>query len=103
MRVSSGLTSSPSCIVTDEPDSELSATRRLRGSGLPARAVLEINPGHPLVARLRDEQDEQRLAGWAQVLYGQAVLTLGARIEDPAAFVTQLNALLERLAGSAGA
>ena len=102
VRVSSRLTSSPSCIVTDEPDTEFSVTRRLRGSGLPAQAVLEINPGHPLVARLRDEQDERRLADWAQVLYSQAVLTLGARIEDPAAFVTRLNALLEQLTGGTG-
>ncbi|MGO9079609.1 MAG: molecular chaperone HtpG [Streptosporangiaceae bacterium] len=102
VRVTSRLTSSPACIVTDEPDTELSLSRRLQGSGLPAQPVLEINPQHPLVARLQDEQDEQRLADWARVLYSQAVLTLGARIEEPAGFVTRLNDLLVALTGGAG-
>ena len=59
--------------------------------------MLEINPEHPLVQRLNREQDDPRLAEWAHVLFSQAVLTLGARIEDPAAFVGQLNDLLVAL------
>jgi molecular chaperone HtpG len=72
--------------------------RRLQGSGLPAQSVLEINPEHPLVARLNNNPDDPRLAEWAHVLYSQAVLTLGARIDEPAAFVTRLNDLLVALA-----
>jgi molecular chaperone HtpG len=75
--------------------------RRMRGSGLPSRPVLEINPDHALVRRLDREQDDKRLADWADVLYGQSVLTLGARIEEPAAFVERLNALLLTLAETA--
>jgi molecular chaperone HtpG len=59
--------------------------------------VLEINPKHPLVERLNRHQDDPRLADWASVLFNQAVLTLGARIDDPAAFVTRLNDLLTTL------
>ena len=51
--------------------------------------MLEINPKHPLVERLNRHQDDPRLADWASVLFNQAVLTLGARIDDPAAFVTR--------------
>jgi molecular chaperone HtpG len=71
----------------------------MRGSGLPSQPVLEINPRHPLVERLNTEQDDPRLADWAHILYNQAILTLGARIEDPAAFVDRLNDLLVTLAG----
>ena len=59
--------------------------------------MLEINPKHPLVERLNRDLDDPRLADWAWVLFDQAVLTLGARIDDPAAFVTRLNDLLTAL------
>jgi len=102
VRVTSRLTTSPACIVANEQ--ELDPARRLRGSGMPSQPVLEINPQHPLVQRLNREPADPRLAEWAHVLYNQAVLTLGARIEDPAAFVDRLNDLLVSLAeGTDGA
>jgi molecular chaperone HtpG len=98
VRVTSRLTTSPACIVANEPDIDVNLARRMRGSGLPSQPVLEINPHHPLVERLNHERDNPRLTDWAHVLYNQAVLTLGAQIDDPAAFVTRLNDLLVALA-----
>jgi molecular chaperone HtpG len=97
VRVTSRLTTSPACIVANEPETDISLAQRLRGSGLPSQPVLEINPEHPLVERLNRHRDDPRLADWASVLFNQAVLTLGARIDDPAAFVTRLNDLLTAL------
>jgi molecular chaperone HtpG len=97
VRVTNRLTTSPACIVANEAEIDVNLARRLRGSGLPSQPVLEINPQHPLVQRLNREQDDPRLTDWAHVLYSQAVLTLGARIEDPASFVTRLNDLLVAL------
>jgi molecular chaperone HtpG len=97
VRVTSRLTTSPACIVANEPTSDINLMQRLRGSGLPSQPVLEINPKHPLVERLNRHQDDPRLADWASVLFNQAVLTVGARIDDPAAFVTRLNDLLTAL------
>jgi molecular chaperone HtpG len=97
VRVTSRLTISPACIVANEPTSDINLAQRLRGSGLPRQPVLELNPKHPLVERLNRHQDDPRLADWAAVLFNQAVLTLGARIDDPAAFVTRLNDLLTTL------
>ena len=97
VRVTSRLTTSPACIVANEPTSDINLVQRLRGSGLPSQPVLEINPKHPLVERLNRHQDDPRLADWASVLFNQAVLTLGARIDDPAAFVIRLNDLLTTL------
>jgi molecular chaperone HtpG len=102
VRVTSRLTTSPACIVANEPDTDFSLAQRLRGSGLPGQPVLEINPQHPLVARMQANIDDPQLAEWAHVLYNQAVLTLGARIDDPAAFVGRLNDLLVSLSGEAG-
>ena len=100
VKVSSRLTTSPACIVSNEPEIDVNLGR-LRGSGLPSQPVLEINPEHPLVRRLNREPADARLAEWAHVLFNQAVLTLGARIEDPAAFVAKLNDLLVTLTGEA--
>ena len=98
VRVSSRLTTSPACIVANEAEIDINLARRLRGSGLPSQPVLEINPQHPLVRRLNREPADPHLAEWAHVLFDQAVLTLGARMEEPAAFVNRLNDLLVNLA-----
>ncbi|WP_242909593.1 molecular chaperone HtpG [Actinomadura terrae] len=98
VRVTTRLTTSPACIVGDEAVTDLTLAQRLRGSGLPNRPVLEINPRHPLIERLNRRQDDPRLADWAHVLFNQAVLTSGAIVEDPAAFVGRLNDLLVALA-----
>ncbi|HEY2692273.1 MAG TPA: molecular chaperone HtpG [Streptosporangiaceae bacterium] len=102
VRVTARLTTSPACIVANEPESDFNLIRRMRGSGVPSQPVLEINPEHPLVRRLNQNPDDPRLGAWADVLWNQAVLTLGARVDDPAAFVSQLNDLLVALAGEAG-
>jgi molecular chaperone HtpG len=97
VRVTSRLTTSPACIVANEQDIDLNPARRLTGTGLPSQPVLEINPQHPLLRRLNRDPADPNLAEWAHLLYNQAVLTLGARIEEPAAFVAKLNDLLVTL------
>ncbi len=97
VRLSTRLTTSPACIVSNEPEIDVNLMQRLRGTGLPRQAVLELNPNHPLIQRLNRRQGGQHIGEWAQVLFNQAVLTLGARIEDPATFVLRLNSLLTAL------
>ena len=100
VRVTSRLTTSPACIVANEQDIDLNPARRLTGTGLPSQPVLEINPQHPLVRRLNQDPADPQLAEWANILFDQAILTLGARIEEPAAFVGRLNDLLVTLTGA---
>jgi molecular chaperone HtpG len=97
VRLSNRLTTSPACIVSNEPEFDVNLMQRLRGSGLPRQAVLELNPKHPLIQRLNHLRDGEHLDEWAQVLFNQAVLTLGATIEDPTTFVQRLNSLLMAL------
>jgi molecular chaperone HtpG len=97
VRLSTRLTTSPACIVGNEPEIDINLMQRLRGTGLPRQAVLELNPKHLLIQRLNRRQDSTHIGEWAQVLFNQAVLTLGARIEDPATFVLRLNSLLTAL------
>jgi molecular chaperone HtpG len=97
VRVTNRLTTSPACIVAAEPDNDINLAYRMRGTGLPNQPVLELNPEHPIVRRLNAHPDDPRLADWAHVLFNQAVLTMGARVEDPASFVNHLNDLLVTL------
>jgi molecular chaperone HtpG len=97
VRLSTRLITSPACIVSNEPEIDINLMQRLRGSGLPRQAVLELNPKHPLIQRLNSGRDGKHIGEWAQVLFNQAVLTLGARIEDPTTFVQRLNSLLTAL------
>jgi len=65
------------------------------------KPVLEINPHHPIVERLRGETDDSRFSDWSHTLFDQATLAEGGQLDDPAMFVKRLNALMLTLAGGA--
>ncbi len=101
VRVSQRLTDSPACLVVDEHAMSTFYERLLKEAGrdVPAsKPHLELNPQHPLVARLQAEADDTRFADLGHLLFEQAVLTEGGSLEDPAAFVRRLNGLLLDLA-----
>jgi molecular chaperone HtpG len=59
-----------------------------------SKPILEINPHHPLVQRLKGEADETRFGDWSHILFDQALLAEGGQLDDPATFVKRLNDLL---------
>ena len=59
-----------------------------------SKPVLEINPSHPLLARMSAETDDEKFKEWASVLFDQALLAEGGQLEDPAGFVHKLNSLM---------
>jgi len=102
VRVTHRLTDSPACLVSDEHGMSTNLERLLKAAGqkIPAlKPILEINPHHPLVERLRDESDRDRFASWSHILFDQATLAEGGQLDDPAAFVKRLNELMLTLAG----
>ncbi len=97
VRPSTRLTDSPACLVGDDYDMSVNLQRILRAAGQevpPARRILEVNERHPLLIRLATEDGDQRFGDLAQLLFDQAVLVEGGRLEDPAAFVRRLNTFL---------
>ena len=97
VRVSSRLTDSPACLVVGQYDMGGHMRRLLEAAGqaLPeSESTLEINPTHPLIARLDQEQDEARFADLVQLIYAQAQLAEGSQLQDPAHYVQRLNKLL---------
>jgi molecular chaperone HtpG len=100
-RVSSRLTDSPACLVAGEYGMSLRMGRILKQAGqtnpFATLPVLEVNPKHPLIERLRssgDGGDEAAFADLASILYDQALLAEGGELEDPATFVRRINALI---------
>ena len=68
------------------------------GQKVPAsKPILEINPEHPMVERLKYE--DKRFDDWAELLFDQALLAEGGQLDDPAGFVKRLNELMLDLAG----
>ena len=96
------LTDSPSCLVSDEHGMSAHLERMLKAAGqnVPgSKPILEINPQHPIVQRLRDESDERRFSDWSHILFDQAMLAEGGQLDDPASFVKRLNEVMLTLAG----
>src|SRR5262249_27110180 len=102
VRLTHRLTDSPACLVADEQGISRHLERILRESGqrvAASKPVLEINPGHPVVQRLKQEPDPALVADWSHILFDQALLAEGGELEDPATFVKRLNSLTLALAG----
>lgn len=100
VRVTHRLTDSPSCLVTEDFDVSGNLARILKAAGQKApevKPILEINPSHPAVQRLKYE--ETRFDDWAALLFEQAELAEGGQLEDPAGFVKRINDLMLALSG----
>jgi molecular chaperone HtpG len=101
VRVSHRLTDSPSCLVVEEHDMAVSMQKLLKQAGhsIPdTQPILEINPEHMLVKRLKDEANSERFADWTHILFDQAMLSEGGQLEDPVTFVKRVNDLFAVMA-----
>ena len=97
VRATTRLVDSPACIVADEGDMSAHLARMLKAAGQDApraRPILEINADHALVKKLDSAEGAERFDDLANILLDQAVLAEGGVLEDPAAYVRRVNALL---------
>jgi len=97
VRLTFRLTASPACLVSDQHGMSANLERMLKAAGqkVPgSKPILEINPHHPLVQRLKYESDGARFGDWSHILFDQALLAEGGQLEDPAGFVKRLNELI---------
>ena len=100
VRVTHRLTDSPACLVSEKNDMGANLERILKEAGqeIPsAKPILEINPQHPIVVRLKIGSDKLQLDEWSHILFDQAHLAEGGQLSDPAAYVKRLNKLLLEL------
>jgi molecular chaperone HtpG len=94
VRVTTRLVDSPACLVVEEGDMSGHLARMLKQAGQSAPKslpTLEVNADHALVKRLEGSAHFDDLAN---ILFDQALLAEGGQLEDPAAYVRRVNALL---------
>ena len=100
VHLSKRLSDSPACIVVDENDPSLQMERMMKAMGQTGfgevKPILEVNGEHPIVAALKDCEDEAHIEDVSCVLLDQALLVSGAELKDPADFVKRLNTLLSK-------
>jgi molecular chaperone HtpG len=102
VRLSSRLTVSPACVVTDAHDATPALENLYRAMGQelpPVKRILELNPDHALVVKLREAHaerpDDPALPESAELLHGMALLAEGGDLADPARFVRLVAERLE--------
>jgi len=106
VRISTRLTTSPACLVSDEMDLTPQLEQMLRASGqeIPKiKRILEVNPDHPVVSKLRDisagDKDDPRVGMYAELLYGQALIAEGGKLPEGGGFTKRLSELMEKALG----
>ncbi len=100
VRASSRLVESPACLVIGENEMGVQMRRIMTAAGqhVPdSKPTLEVNLGHPLLARMDAETDDGRFTELSTLLFEQAQLADGRALKDPAAHVQRVNALLVKL------
>ncbi len=102
VRVTHRLTDSPACLVVDEHELSGNLERMLKAAGqkVPnSKPILEINPTHPMVEKLKGSVAEDEFSDWSHLLFEQSMLAEGGQLEDPAGFVKRLNLLMLKMRG----
>jgi molecular chaperone HtpG len=97
VRVTTRLVDSPACLVVEEGDVSGHLARLLKQAGQDApkgKPTLEVNVEHALVKRLDGPDGSERFDDLAHILLDQALIAEGGQLEDPAAYVKRVNALL---------
>ena len=103
VRATTRLTDSAACLVVGDMDMGAQMRRIMEAAGQEVpdnKPILEVNPGHPLLAMLDQESDEERFADLSSIIFDQANLAEGGQLEDPAAYVSKLNKLLLQMSQS---
>jgi molecular chaperone HtpG len=103
VRASNRLTDSAVCLVADEGDLDIHLERLLRQHrqlSAEAKRILEVNPKHPLIARLGalagKEGAADSLRDFAWLLLDQARILEGETLPDPSAFARRMSELLAK-------
>jgi len=100
VKISNRLSDSPSCIVADEndPTSQMQEIMRSMGQGdMPnIRPILEINPDHEILKKLKTKSKGKTFENISLLLYEQALIQEGGQLENPSKFVKRLNSIIAK-------
>ncbi len=98
IKISNRLSGSPSCIVADENDPTAQMQEMMRSMGqmdMPEiKPILEINPDHDIVIKLKEKTKQKAFDDIALLLYEQALIQEGVKLKDTSGFVERLNKII---------
>jgi len=98
VKLSNRLSESPSCIVADEHDPTAQMQELMRSMGqtdLPEiKPILELNPNHKIIKKLKDKTKQKSFNDIALLLYEQALIQEGVKLDNPAEFTERLNKVI---------
>ena len=102
VRLSKKLKTHPVCLSSEggpisiEMEKVLNAMPQNNGEKVKAEKALEINPEHPIFAKLKElfESDKDKLTQYTKLLYDQALLIEGMSIDDPVEFANLVCGLM---------
>ncbi|MBI86483.1 MAG: molecular chaperone HtpG [Candidatus Marinimicrobia bacterium] len=98
VKLSNRLSDSPSCIVADENDPTAQMQEMMKSMGqmdMPTiKPILEINPNHNIVVKLKEKTKQKSFEGIALLLFEQALIQEGVKLDDPSGFVERLNKVI---------
>ena len=98
VKLSNRLSESPSCIVADEHDPTAQMQELMRSMGqtdLPEiKPILELNPNHKIIISLKDKTKQKSFNDIALLLYEQALIQEGVKLDNPSEFTERLNKVI---------
>lgn len=100
VRLSSRLTTSPACLVVSEEDVSPNLEKLLnqvKGETTKQKRIMELNPDHEIIVKMRDRADDAMLDDFAEVLYGYALLAEGSELQEPLKFNQAVVRVLARV------
>jgi molecular chaperone HtpG len=100
VRLSSRLTESPACLVASEGGITGNMDRILKAAGQASpgfQPILELNPTHPIIQRLNENPGDEHMDDWVQVIFDQALIGEGGKLENPGDYTRRLNRLMTEL------
>ncbi len=101
--ISDRLTTTPVCLVSGAQEMSAHMQKILsqmgQNPGGTSKRILEINPTHPVFAKMQTASAEQQKK-WAEILYAQALLTEGSVLPDPVKFSQAVSELMVQAATS---
>jgi len=98
VKTTTRLVNSPSCLVVDNNSMSIHLERMLKQSGQavpPSKPTLEINLQHGLIQKLEASNESEETNDLVQIVFDQAVLAEGLKLDDPALFIQRINKLIK--------
>ena len=99
VRLSARLTSSPACLVVSEQDVSPNLEKllnQMKGETTKQKRIMELNPNHEIIAKMRERSEDTMLDDFAEVLYGYALLAEGSELVEPLKFNQALVRVLAK-------